>query len=93
MPFCEVNFFGGVIKITDFNYIFEKMKPQSKKEQEVIKKLVAELGEFASVKEVAKTLKVSKTYIYQMIEQENIIFVEAGRRKIIYTRSLLVILR
>ena len=37
--------------------------------------------------------KVSKTYLYKMLEEENIIYFVSGRRKIIYTRSLLVILR
>lgn len=74
-------------------YILEKMKPKDKKEQEIVKKLVSELGEFTNVKEVTECLKVSKTYLYKMLEEENIIYFVSGRRKIIYTRSLLVILR
>lgn len=81
------------MKILDFAYIFSKMKPVNKEEKEIINKLVQELGEFTTVKETSEKLKLSKTFIYKMIEEKNIVFLEVGKRKIIYTRSLLVILR
>ena len=81
------------MKFSDFRYIFEKMRVESKEEQEIVKNLIKNLGEFANVKDTAEYLKVSKSYIYKMIDEKNIIFAEIGRRKIIYTRSLIVILR
>lgn len=81
------------MKFENVEYILEKMKPKDKREREIVKKLVAELGEFTNVKEATECLKVSKTYLYKMLEEENIIYFVSGRRKIIYTRSLLVILR
>lgn len=81
------------MNFSNFDYIFENMKPRNRQEQEILKKLLSELGEFASVKETAAKLKVSKTFIYSMIDEGNLIFIEAGRRKIIYTRSLIAVLR
>lgn len=81
------------MNFSDFSYNFEKIKTRDKKEREIVKKLVAELGEFTEVKRVSETLKVSKTYIYKMIEENNIIYLRSGRRIIIYTRSLIAILR
>lgn len=81
------------MKFENVEYILEKMKPKDKKEKELVNKLVAELGEFTNVKETVECLKLSKTYLYRMLEEENIIYFVSGRRKIIYTRSLLVILR
>lgn len=93
MRFYEEFFSGGIMKFSNFRYIFEKMKPESKEEQEIVKNLIKNLGEFTNVKDTAEYLKVSKSYIYKMIDEKNIIFAEIGRRKIIYTRSLIVILR
>ena len=81
------------MKFSDFRYIFEKMRVESKEEQIIVKNLIKNLGEFTNVKDTAEYLKVSKLYLYKMIDEKNIIFVEVGRRKIIYTRSLIVILR
>ncbi len=81
------------MKFSDFRYIFEKMRVESKEEQIIVKNLIKNLGEFTNVKDTAEYLKVSKSYLYKMIDEKNIIFVEVGRRKIIYTRSLIVILR
>lgn len=78
---------------SDFSYIFEKMKPLCHEEREIIKNLVSNLGEFTNVKDTAEFLNLSKSYIYKMIDEKNIIYLEAGKRKIIYTRSLIVILR
>lgn len=78
---------------SNFSYIFEKMKPTSREEQKIVRSLIKNLGEFANVKETAEYLKISKSYLYKMIDEKNIIYVEVGRRKIIYTRSLIVILR
>lgn len=93
MRFYKDFFFGGTMNFLKFQYIFEKMKPESKEERKIINNLIKNLGEFSNVKDIAKYLKVSKTFIYKMIEENNIIYLEAGRRKIIYTRSLIVILR
>lgn len=93
MRFYEEFFSGGFMKFSDFRYIFEKMRVESKEEQIIVKNLIKNLGEFTNVKDTAKYLKVSKSYLYKMIDEKNIIFVEVGRRKIIYTRSLIVILR
>lgn len=81
------------MKFSEFRYIFEKMRTESKEEQEIVKNLIKNLGEFTNVKDTAEYLKVSKSYIYKMIDEKNIIYAEVGRRKIIYTRSLIVILR
>lgn len=81
------------MKFENVEYILEKMKPKNRKEKELVNKLVSELGEFTNVRETVELLKVSKTYMYRMLEEENVIYFVSGRRKIIYTRSLLVILR
>lgn len=76
-----------------FKYIFEKMKPRSREESNIIKILVKNLGEFSNVKEVAEFLHLSKSFIYKQMEENNIIYLEINKRKIIYVRSLIVILR
>lgn len=58
------------MKFSEFRYIFEKMRTESKEEQEIVKNLIKNLGEFTNVKDTAEYLKVSKSYIYKMIDEK-----------------------
>lgn len=55
--------------------------------------LLDQLGEFTSIKDLAKLLKTSKTAWYNFLDEGRIIEFNLAKRRVVVTRSLLPFLR
>ena len=73
------------------HYCFSKIDELSEREKELIEIFVADLGEWATVKEVAKYLKIHKNTIYNMVNDEILISRRVNRSIRIYSKSLICI--
>lgn len=65
----------------------EIQKEENVKE-EIVEILVAKLGEFSTIDEVAEALNVSRVSICRAIESGKIVALHFGKRVIIVTRTL-----
>lgn len=74
-------------------YLLKVSPPRDDFEEMLLEKLKKELGTITSVKEVSMFLKISRSYIYQAIDNGEILTLQKGKRKFIITEGLLPFLR
>ena len=73
--------------------IFARTEPSTVAERQLLKTLLENLGEISTIKEICKFLKISERYIYNAIEERKIIVYKAGMKNLVYTKSLLNVIR
>ena len=75
------------------SYILKVIKGLSESDKGILDEIVAELGEWTTVREVAKYFDVHSNTIYNLINEDVIIVRRVNRRAIrIYTKSLVCML-
>lgn len=73
--------------------IFKRAKPNTVAEKQLLKTLLENLGEISTIKEICKFLKISERTVYNAMEERKIIVYKIGMKNLIYTKSLLNIIR
>ncbi len=74
-------------------YLLKVSPPRDDFEEMLLEKMRKELGTITSVKEVSDFLKISRSHIYQAIDNGEILSLQRGRRKFIVTDGLIPFLR
>ncbi|MFK4784366.1 hypothetical protein [Fusobacterium sp. MFO224] len=77
-----------VYDITDKD-IIKKSKPKTKDEKTLLKILLETFGEFTTIPEVSKTLKISKTSLYLAKNQRQFVSYLIENRIVILTKTLI----
>ncbi len=73
--------------------IFSNATPKTFSEEQLLNLMLEKLGEIATIQEVCEFLKVSETHIYKAMEERKIIVFKTGKKNLIFTKSLLNIIR
>ena len=73
-------------------YIFKKLGNISALDKTLAEKIVEDIGEWATVNEVAKYFKKHRNTIYNRVEEGDILHRKMGTSILIYTRSLIFLL-
>ena len=73
-------------------YIFKKLGNISALDKALAKKIVEDIGEWATINEVAKYFKKHRNTIYNKVEEGDILHRKMGTSILIYTRSLIFLL-
>lgn len=73
--------------------IFTRAEPNTVAEKQLLKTLLENLGEISTIKEICKLLKISERTVYNAMEERRIIVYKIGMKNLIYTKSLLNIIR
>lgn len=73
--------------------IFTRAEPNTVAEKQLLKTLLENLGEISTIKEICKFLKISERTVYNAMEERRIIVYKIGMKNLIYTKSLLNIIR
>lgn len=73
--------------------IFTRAKPNTVAEKQLLKTLLENLGEISTIKEICKFLKISERTVYNAMEERKIIVYKIGMKNLVYTKSLLNIIR
>ncbi|WP_278571996.1 helix-turn-helix domain-containing protein [Fusobacterium ulcerans] len=73
-------------------YIFKKLGNISALDKALAEKIVEDIGEWATVNEVAKYFKKHRNTIYNKVEEGDILHRKMGTSILIYTRSLIFLL-
>lgn len=73
--------------------IIEKSKPKNKDEKLLLKILLNSLGEFTTIPEISKTLKISKTYLYRARDERRFVSYAIGSRVLVLTKTLVHFMR
>lgn len=73
--------------------IFTRAEPNTVAEKQLLKTLLENLGEISTIKEICKFLKISERTVYNAIEERKIIVYKIGMKNLVYTKSLLNIIR
>ncbi|MEE0137661.1 helix-turn-helix domain-containing protein [Fusobacterium ulcerans] len=73
-------------------YIFKKLGNISALDKALAEKIVEDIGEWATVNEVAKYFKKHRNTIYNRVEEGDILHRKIGTSILIYTRSLIFLL-
>lgn len=73
--------------------IFAMAEPNTVAEKQLLKTLLENLGEISTIKEICKFLKISERTVYNAMEERRIIVYKIGMKNLIYTKSLLNIIR
>ena len=73
-------------------YIFKKLGNISALDKALAEKIVEDIGEWATVNEVAKYFKKHTNTIYNKVEEGDILHRKMGTSILIYTRSLIFLL-
>ncbi|MCB8564793.1 helix-turn-helix domain-containing protein [Fusobacterium ulcerans] len=73
-------------------YIFKKLGNISALDKALAEKIVEDIGEWATVNEVAKYFKKHRNTIYNRVEEGDILHRKMGTSILIYTRSLIFLL-
>lgn len=73
--------------------IFTRADPNTVAEKQLLKTLLENLGEISTIKEICKFLKISERTVYNAIEERKIIVYKIGMKNLVYTKSLLNIIR
>lgn len=73
--------------------IFTRAEPNTVAEKQLLKTLLENLGEISTIKEICKFLKISERTVYNAMEERKIIVYKIGMKNLIYTKSLLNIIR
>lgn len=73
--------------------IFTRAEPNTIAEKQLLKTLLENLGEISTIKEICKFLKISERTVYNAMEERKIIVYKIGMKNLVYTKSLLNIIR
>ncbi|GAA6324252.1 hypothetical protein F350042L8_13500 [Fusobacterium ulcerans] len=73
-------------------YIFKKLGNISALDKALAEKIVEDIGEWATINEVAKYFKKHRNTIYNKVEEGDILHRKMGTSILIYTRSLIFLL-
>ncbi len=73
--------------------IFTRAEPNTVAEKQLLKTLLENLGEISTIKEICKFLKISERTVYNAMEERKIIVYKIGMKNLVYTKSLLNIIR
>ncbi|WP_308008002.1 helix-turn-helix domain-containing protein [uncultured Fusobacterium sp.] len=73
-------------------YIYRKLKGLSSLNKALSQEMVASLGEWATIEEVAKYLKRHKNTIYDKVDGGDLLYRRIGPSILIYTRSIIFLL-
>ena len=73
-------------------YIFKKLGNLSPMNKTLADEIVKELGEWATINEVAKYFKKHRNTIYTKVEEGDILYRKIETSILIYTRSLIFLL-
>ena len=73
-------------------YIFKKLGNISALDKALAEKIVEDIGEWATINEVAKYFKKHRNTIYNKVEGGDILHRKMGTSILIYTRSLIFLL-
>lgn len=73
--------------------IFTRAEPNTVAEKQLLKTLLENLGEISTIKEICKFLKISERTVYNAMEERRIIVYKIGMKNLVYTKSLLNIIR
>ncbi|MDP0507274.1 MAG: hypothetical protein Q7K47_08685 [Fusobacterium sp. JB019] len=81
-----------VYDITD-KEIIEKSKPKNNDEKTLLKILLETFGQFATIPEVSKTLKISRTSLYLGKHQRQFVSYSIKKKIVILTKTLVNFMR
>lgn len=73
-------------------YIYRKLEGLSSLNKALSQEMVASLGEWATIEEVAKYLKRHKNTIYDKVDGGDLLYRRIGPSILIYTRSIIFLL-
>ena len=79
--------------MTTEEYILKKLDNLSEVDKVLARNIVKNLGQWSSEKEVASYLKRHKNTIYEKINANEVISRTIGGRKLIYSPSIILLLR
>lgn len=79
--------------MTTERYILKSLEKLSDVDKILTRKIVQKLGEWSTVSEVAKYLKKHKNTIYEKINANEVLSRTVGGRKLIYSASIIFLLR
>lgn len=74
-------------------YLLKVSPPRDEFEEMMLEKMKGELGTITTVKDVSNFLKVSRTHLYQAIDNGEILTIKRGKRKFVVTEGLIPFLR
>ena len=74
-------------------YLLKASPPRNDFERMLLEKMKKELGTITSVKELSLFLKISRTCIYDAIQNGEILFIQYRKRKLVITEGILPFLR
>lgn len=74
-------------------YLLKVSPPRDEFEEMMLEKMKGELGTITTVKDVSNFLKVSRTHLYQAIDNGKILTIKRGKRKFVVTEGLIPFLR
>lgn len=74
-------------------YLLRVSPPRDEFEEMLLENMKKELGVITSVKELSSFLKISRSYLYEAIENGEILSIKKGKRKFVITEGLLPFLR
>ena len=73
-------------------YIYRKLEGLSSLNKALSQEMVASLGEWATIEEVAKYLKRHENTIYDKVDGGDLLYRRIGPSILIYTRSIIFLL-
>lgn len=73
--------------------IIKKSEPMNKDEKTLLEILLKTFGDFASIPEISKTLKISKTYLYSAKNKRKFVTYLTGKKIVVLTKTLVHFMR
>lgn len=81
-----------IYDIEDKN-IIKNSEPKTEDEKTLLKILMKNFGEFTTISEISKKLKISRTYLYEAKDNRRFVSYIVGGKTIILTKTLLNFMR